>query len=80
MADEPRTQLGRIARGLRLGLVEKPCPPGAAPWEKPTHLRFIGARVYCSVVGHRVRLGDDHHYGDAFTCPGCGTEVPGRSS
>lgn len=44
--------------------------------ERPVHLRFLGASVYCSVKGSRVKLGEDHRYGDAYTCPGCGHQEP----
>ena len=32
--DVPRTQLGRLAGALGLGLSEVPSPPGSAPWEQ----------------------------------------------
>lgn len=43
-----------------------------------THLRFVGGVVYCPAAAGRVRLGDDHRYGQAFTCPACGERVPAR--
>jgi hypothetical protein len=30
---EPRSELGRLAKGLGLPLSERPSPPGSAPWE-----------------------------------------------
>jgi hypothetical protein len=42
----------------------------------PTHMRFVGGTVYCSVKGGRLNLGPDHRYGDAFVCPVCGSRVP----
>ena len=47
---------------------------------RPTHFRFVGGTIYCSVLGHRLNLGPDHRYGQAFTCPHCGTTVSSRES
>lgn len=41
------------------------------------HMRFVG-RIYCAETKARYDLGWDHHYGDAFDCPGCGEHVPER--
>jgi hypothetical protein len=49
------------------------------PWNriaKTTHLRFIGGTIYCGPAKRRFNLGPEHRYRDAFTCPGCGAEVP----
>jgi hypothetical protein len=45
----------------------------------PVHLRFIGATIYCSVIGTQVKLDPEHRYGEAYTCPGCGHEEPART-
>ncbi len=44
----------------------------------PTHLRFIDQTIYCGQVKRRIRLDAEHDYGDAFTCPACGAQVPER--
>jgi predicted RNA-binding Zn-ribbon protein involved in translation (DUF1610 family) len=46
--------------------------------EQITHGRFLGGTIYCSAKRGRLNLGPQHRYGEAFTCPHCGTAVPAR--